>query len=136
MQQVTGVLVVQNGKYVVQKRDNIPTISEPGKHSLWGGAAEDDETPLQTACRELFEETGVQSPPDAFIHLTSYETASKSPRHKGKPVAVHLYAVELNDETFINCYEGEKLVRISGLADLQGDEVTEFLVKAVCLYEQ
>jgi len=50
--------VIQSGKFVLQERDDKPTIADPGMFSIWGGAAEGDETPEQAATRECVEEIG------------------------------------------------------------------------------
>jgi len=54
----TNMLVVKDGKVLVQKR---PDDAEafPGWYMLPGGHQEVDETPLQAAIRENFEETGI-----------------------------------------------------------------------------
>jgi 8-oxo-dGTP diphosphatase len=57
----TAILVFNNsGRVLLQKRDNIPTIQEPGKWDVWGGHCEAGETPEACAVRELREEIGVE----------------------------------------------------------------------------
>lgn len=57
----TAILVFnQDGQILLQKRDNIPTIREPGKWDVWGGHCEAGETPEACARRELQEEIGVE----------------------------------------------------------------------------
>ena len=57
----TAVLVFNTfGLVLLQKRDNIPTIQEPGKWDVWGGHCEAGETPEACAIRELREEIGVE----------------------------------------------------------------------------
>ena len=57
----TAILVFnQAGHVLLQKRDNIPTIQEPGKWDVWGGHCEAGETPEACAIRELREELGIE----------------------------------------------------------------------------
>jgi len=57
----TAILVFNTvGHVLLQKRDNIPTILEPGKWDVWGGYCEAGETPEACAIRELREEIGVE----------------------------------------------------------------------------
>jgi 8-oxo-dGTP diphosphatase len=57
----TGILVFNRlGHVLLQKRDSIPTIQEPGKWAVWGGHCEAGETPEACAIRELREEIGVE----------------------------------------------------------------------------
>ena len=133
MLQIAMALLIQEGKYVVQKRDDIPTIAEPGKLSLWGGALEGNETPEEAVIREIKEETGVIVPAESLKLLIAYETIGRSPRTNGLPVMAHLYAVEINSDVVIECFEGQSLERITSA---QEPESVDFLVKAIGLYEQ
>jgi 8-oxo-dGTP diphosphatase len=60
-QRTTAILVFNKvGHVLLQKRNNIPTIQEPGKWDVWGGYCEEGETPEACAIRELCEEIGVE----------------------------------------------------------------------------
>jgi 8-oxo-dGTP diphosphatase len=48
------------GKFLVQLRDNIPTIPSPGLWGLFGGHMEPGETPEIAVEREVLEEIGCQ----------------------------------------------------------------------------
>ena len=57
----TAILVFNGlGHVLLQKRDNIPTIQEPGMWDVWGGHCEEGETFEACAIRELREEIGVE----------------------------------------------------------------------------
>jgi 8-oxo-dGTP diphosphatase len=57
----TAILVFNTvGHVQLQKRDNIPTILEPGKWDVWGGHCEAGETPEACAIRELREGLGIE----------------------------------------------------------------------------
>lgn len=52
----------QNGKFLLQLRDNIPTIFYPGYWAFFGGHIEENETPEFAVKRELQEEIGYAPP--------------------------------------------------------------------------
>lgn len=134
---IAGVLIIQDGQYVVQKRDNIPNIAEPGMLALWGGAGEDGETPKVAAVRELLEETGLNIKVEELKYISNYETHGRSPEFIGKTIDVYIYELNVDKEVEINCFEGEKLVRFNSLDEAVsvGEKPTEFLEKAIELYE-
>ena len=49
-----------DGKFLMQLRDNIPTILYPGVWGLFGGHLEAGETPEVAVEREILEEIGFQ----------------------------------------------------------------------------
>lgn len=56
MVRYTHVVLLADGLYVLQHRDDKPGIAAPGVWALFGGRVEDDETPQQAAVREVGEE--------------------------------------------------------------------------------
>lgn len=57
---VTLAIIHQDGKYLMQLRDNIPTIVHPGVWGLFGGHLEPGEKPEAGLKRELIEEINYQ----------------------------------------------------------------------------
>ncbi|MEM8777995.1 MAG: NUDIX hydrolase [Cyanobacteria bacterium P01_G01_bin.49] len=53
---VAVAILYQEGKFLMQLRDNIPTIIYPGHWGFFGGHLEPDETPTQGVKREVLEE--------------------------------------------------------------------------------
>ncbi|BFM38468.1 NUDIX hydrolase [Synechocystis sp. LKSZ1] len=49
-------ILYQEDRYLLQLRDNIPTILYPGHWGLFGGHLETGETPLEAVKREIWEE--------------------------------------------------------------------------------
>ncbi|MFC1767479.1 NUDIX domain-containing protein [Candidatus Margulisiibacteriota bacterium] len=65
--QAAHAVLLLSGKYVLQLRDDIPTIAEPGKWSLFGGVLDKGEDPLSCIKREIFEELSIK--PSKFKQL-------------------------------------------------------------------
>jgi 8-oxo-dGTP diphosphatase len=70
-----AILIDREGRFLLQRRDNVPGILYPGKIGLFGGHREGDETFLQCVVREVHEETGYRGPPERYEHLWSYTGA-------------------------------------------------------------
>lgn len=133
---IAGVLLVQDGHYVLQKRDHHSGIANPGMYSIWGGAFEGLESPEQAAVRELFEETGVVIGVVDLIFLTQFSIKGMSERSKGQIVDAYVYAAEIGSDVVVNCYEGEKLVRIKSLAEIPEKEQEPQLIAAIGAYRE
>lgn len=57
---VALAILCQQGKFLLQLRDDLPNIPYPGHWALFGGHLEALETPLEALKRELLEEIGHQ----------------------------------------------------------------------------
>lgn len=79
-----AVLLRSDGAVLLQHRDDIPGISNPGKWSLFGGGLEVGETPQAGMLRELHEEIGAQ--PRSYRPLVIIE---------GARTVFHLYLARL-----------------------------------------
>lgn len=55
-----ALLLLEDERYVLQLRDDIPEIFFPGHWGAFGGGLHADETPLQALKRELNEELGLE----------------------------------------------------------------------------
>ncbi len=67
-----AVLLDPHGRFLLQRRDNVPNILYPGKIGLFGGHREGEETFLECVVREVSEETGYLALPEQFEPLGSY----------------------------------------------------------------
>lgn len=56
---VAAIIVLDDGRYLLQLRDNKPGIFYPGHWGLFGGGVGSDETPVEALRRELDEELGL-----------------------------------------------------------------------------
>ena len=97
----TAILVFNKvGHVLLQKRDNIPTIQEPGKWDVWGGHCETGETPEACAIRELREELGIEiADPRALTFLMTRSV-------DGREEFVFAYVFEADGTPPV--YEGER----------------------------
>jgi 8-oxo-dGTP pyrophosphatase MutT (NUDIX family) len=68
----SALLVSTDGRLLMQLRDDLPHISDPGKISLFGGRREGTETFLECVVREIHEEIGYYLPPERFELIGRY----------------------------------------------------------------
>lgn len=61
-----AILLDDAGRYLLQRRDDIPRIWYPGHWGLFGGAIEPGESALDAMVRELAEEIGIELPAARF----------------------------------------------------------------------
>jgi len=67
---VAALVVTEDGRYLLQLRDQKPNIWYPGHWGLFGGAVDAGETPEEALCRELTEE--IDYTPTTFTRFTSF----------------------------------------------------------------
>lgn len=134
MIQVAGTLIIQGDEYVLQHRDDIPTIASPGAYSLWAGTLEGEESPGQCAAREVLEETDVVVTPDQLTPLHDYISTGMGPKSLGKPVHIYLFAIEVGPETEVRCNEGQGIIRLPKYA-APHTKLNDFTKQAIEIYE-
>jgi 8-oxo-dGTP diphosphatase len=67
-----AILVDTGGRLLVQQRDDVAGILQPGKVGLFGGQREGDETFLECVVREIHEEISYFVPAEQFGYLASF----------------------------------------------------------------
>ena len=92
---VTLAIIHQNGKYLMQLRDNIPTIAYPGVWGLFGGHLEPGETPEAGLKRELVEEINYQV--QQLKELGCYVEPNISRHLFSCPLIISIDELELNE---------------------------------------
>lgn len=97
-------------------RDNKPEIDNPGKVASFGGAAEGSETALETATRELKEETNLHKNLEDFKFYYEDETINK---RTSKPAKRSFYKVQISEDELakLEIYEGQGYFVIKNLND-------------------
>lgn len=68
----SAILLDADGRLLLQLRDNVSHIRDPGKISLFGGGREGNESFLDCIVREVHEEIGVYLPPERFEFIARY----------------------------------------------------------------
>jgi 8-oxo-dGTP pyrophosphatase MutT (NUDIX family) len=68
----SAILISTDGRLLLQLRDNLPHISDPGKIGLFGGQREHEESFLDCIVREVQEEIGLYLPPERFELIGRY----------------------------------------------------------------
>lgn len=72
IKQAAGVLLVNpEGSFIMQHRDDKPTITNPGKVTVFGGSVEPGESARDAALRELIEETNLRPQSEDLIYLAT-----------------------------------------------------------------
>ncbi|MEK7599470.1 MAG: NUDIX domain-containing protein [Patescibacteria group bacterium] len=115
MQENTAILIVRSGtEYVLQHRDDIPTIVFPGEYSTWGGLIEpEDKTPAAGAVRELKEETGLDCAESDLIYMGQEQVIAAAPNNLNNTIILHYFALLIDENTTVECYEGQGAVTVA-----------------------
>ena len=99
------VLVDADGRILMQLRDDIPTIADPGCWVVPGGEIDAGETPEDGARREFFEETGYRIAPGQM----RLALARDLPRPQGTTERQYYFVGRYDGVQRITCYEGQEL---------------------------
>ena len=112
MLESVAILLVRGGsEYVLQHRDNKPTIADPDTYSTWGGRVEaQDKSMYAAAIRELKEETGTACAEADLQYLGDEQMQSRSPDIKSQDLTVHYFALEIDSGTAVESFEGQGVI--------------------------
>ena len=103
---VVSILVVdKKGNFVMQKRDNIPGITNPDMVTGFGGHVDPDDTTLRRAAtRELHEETNLSFSSDDLRYFKTYRKTVAT-HHEDSYVTFYLLSGVLTED--LEVYEGQ-----------------------------
>lgn len=93
---VAIAILYQDDKFLMQLRDNIPTILYPGYWGLFGGHIEAGETPHEAVKREILEEITYELPP-TFSEFGIYSDENVLRHVFHAPLSVGLDKLVLNE---------------------------------------
>ena len=127
------ILVSTEGKLLFQERDDKPGIRNPGKITAWGGACENEETPLQAAVREMREETNLRPTEADFTFLKEY------PRNDyidGRQVVNYVYILNKVSEENLKVYEGQGFVSMSATDSTANPLYTDLTIEIIRDYKR
>ncbi|MGV9001803.1 MAG: NUDIX hydrolase [Candidatus Saccharimonadaceae bacterium] len=110
------IALVCDGKIIIIQRDDKPGLRFAGMWDLPGGGREDDETPIQTVQREVFEELHLSLSENSILYQREY------PAMVEKNVAAYFMAglvtkEQVNSIIFGDEGQGWKLVTIKEFLD-------------------
>lgn len=101
----SAALIIVEGQYLLQLRDNMQGIFFPSHWGCFGGASEMGESPLQALVRELKEELGLEAQPGQLEYFTNFEFdlgfAGLAPIHRT------IFEIELDAATHAGLALGE-----------------------------
>jgi len=119
-----SLLVLEDGRYVMQLRDNIPNIFYPGHWGCFGGAVDPGERPLQALKRELVEELEFKAKRASRFTLLQYDLKRLG---RGKIDRVY-YEVPVTRKEFRHfvLHEGKAFKAFTGRQLLSEKRVTPY----------
>jgi 8-oxo-dGTP pyrophosphatase MutT (NUDIX family) len=129
---VAALLVLDDGRYVMQLRDALPTIFYPGHWGCFGGAVSKGETPHAALKRELSEE--LEYPPETAIEFTRFDFDFS---RIGQPKVYRIYyEVRVPDAAFRQfvLHEGTAFDAICGRNLLTKHKVTPYDAFAIWMH--
>lgn len=88
-------IIYQDGKYLMQLRDDLPTIAYPGVWGFFGGHIEPEEVPEIALRRELMEEINYSAP--ILTKFRSSQTGNYLRHIFSCPLTIPLTELELNE---------------------------------------
>lgn len=119
-----AIIVFDDGRYLLQLRDNKEGIFFPGHWGLFGGAIEEVETNASALLRELKEELGVSV--TDFTHLMGFEFDLQL-MWRGKFMhSIFEVRLPLKIQGTLNLMEGERMGTFSKQEVLQLHPVTPY----------
>ena len=129
---VAALLVLDDGRYVMQLRDTLPSIFYPGHWGCFGGAVCDGETPLAALERELEEE--LEYTPAAMVEFTRFDfDFTKVGQSKMYRI---FYEIRVPETAFLRfvLHEGAAFKAISGRDLLMRHKVTPYDAFAIWMH--
>jgi len=108
MKKVIGIGVILQtsaSTLLLQERDSNTKLN-PGRIAAFGGGIENNETVLECAMREIYEELNFKLKPDQLESIGDFES-----RHRPN-VYIHLFLVRNIDSYTVTLQEGRKYTRV------------------------
>ena len=129
---MAALLVLDDGRYVMQLRDHVPGIFYPGHWGCFGGAVDAGESPLAALERELEEELEYRMEPAALFTRFDFDLA---PLGQKKVYRIY-YEIRVSAGAFARfvLHEGAGMEAIDGRELVLERRVTPYDVFAVWLH--
>jgi len=120
------LLTNRNKRIILQRRDNKPNITNPGKATTFGGTIELGETPSKGALREINEETNLNLNKEDLIFVKKYERTKEV---DGEDNDLYCFLVENVDESKLEVYEGQGFEIANNLEDVLNANPSLFFIR-------
>src|SRR5262245_23393500 len=121
---VAALIVLEDGRYLLQHRDDDPRIWFPGHWGCFGGAVDDGEQPLETLRRELWEELELEPRAPRYFTRFDFDFGELGlTRHFRSYYVVEVAAAEA---ARLVLHEGQAMAAFSGEVALRDLRVTPY----------
>jgi len=120
------ILISVENKYILQRRDSSPEITNPGMISAFGGRLEGDETPIQCAIREVKEELSIELNQTKLVFL--YRTKVL---FDGKTIDCIFFLAKSIKIEELDLKEGKRIEHLSPFDCLMSKDITDLCLNAV-----
>ncbi|MEO9476757.1 MAG: NUDIX domain-containing protein [Cyclobacteriaceae bacterium] len=120
------LLISEENKYILQRRDSSSAVTNPGMISAFGGRLEGDETPIQCAIRELNEELSLKIDESdlGFLYRTKV-------LFDGKIIECIFFIIKSIKIKDLCLTEGKKIEHLSPFDCLMSKDITDLCLSAV-----
>ena len=129
---VAALIQLEDGRYLMQHRDNVPSIWYPGLWGCFGGAVDEGENPLEALRRELYEELNVSITNAAYFTRFDFDLTTI-----GKGAYYRIYYVvpmSLGEREHVVLHEGQGVQAFSGEELLNDMRLAPYDAFALFLY--
>lgn len=128
-----ALILLEDGRYLLQHRDEVPDVWYPGYWGCFGGAVDHGEEPLETLRRELFEELELRFSEAAFLTRFDFDLTEFG---LGRYYRIY-YLVRLKETEWHNLvlHEGQDMAAFSIDSILNGLRVTPYDAFALYLHQ-
>ena len=124
-----AIFMTPDGRVILQRRDNKPWISSPGKVHVFGGSSEGHETARQAMVREIHEETGLKL---SNLHEVQFVDEFEELNDiTGLVDTDEIYLIKNVDPHELRVLEGDSHVILSPGDDLSDYPLSELVVRVL-----
>lgn len=131
---MAAILQLPDGRYILQHRDDIPSIWYPGHWGCFGGAVDGDEDPIQALHREVNEELELQFETAEYFTRFDFDLG----RLRMGTYYRNYYVIQITDEELSRCvlHEGQAMRAVAGDEALETLRMTPYDAFALFLYHR
>jgi mutator protein MutT len=131
---VAAILILEDGRYVMQLRDEKPDIWYPGHWGCFGGGVEPGETPEGALTRELEEE--IELAPRAAEYFTRFDFDMTNLGLTQYYRMYYLVRLTSSELTRLRIHEGREVRAFDGDQLLKNERITPYDSFALFLHHQ